>query len=213
MKKGEATRLRIIEGAKKLYKEYGYTNTSMQMIADEAGISKSLLTYYFAQKSDIMLTVMRNFMVTVRAFVSGEAYGEDALLTYFLTFTIIYKSIFADKESKAFYMNLMTHSDERGLGSYGNTDELYLPIIEQYNINVSEKEYTYVKIMIMGAHAELARVYCNGVYPLSEDDYIQQMLLSACRLLGIGEYLYKNCSARANEIIATVDCGKLHLLD
>ena len=40
----------ILEVARKVFMENGYDGTSMQMIADEAGINKSLLHYYYRSK-------------------------------------------------------------------------------------------------------------------------------------------------------------------
>jgi TetR/AcrR family transcriptional regulator len=47
------TEFRILEAAKKVFIQQGLEGTSMQQIADEAGINKSLLHYYFRSKEKL----------------------------------------------------------------------------------------------------------------------------------------------------------------
>lgn len=47
------TELKILEAAKKVFIQQGLEGTSMQQIADEAGINKSLLHYYFRSKEKL----------------------------------------------------------------------------------------------------------------------------------------------------------------
>jgi len=43
----------ILETAREVFTQYGYDGTSMQMIADRAGINKSLLHYYYRSKEKL----------------------------------------------------------------------------------------------------------------------------------------------------------------
>lgn len=43
----------ILEAAKKIFIEYGFDGARMQQIADEAGINKALLHYYFRSKDNL----------------------------------------------------------------------------------------------------------------------------------------------------------------
>jgi len=49
----ERTRQQILETAQRLFTEIGYDATSLQMIADEMGLTKAAVYYYFRAKSDI----------------------------------------------------------------------------------------------------------------------------------------------------------------
>lgn len=49
-KKHISTEERILEVAREVFMEHGFDGTSMQMIADAAGINKSLLHYYYRTK-------------------------------------------------------------------------------------------------------------------------------------------------------------------
>ena len=52
-----STENKILEAAKKIFIMHGLDGTSMQQIADEAGINKSLLHYYFRSKEKLFAAV------------------------------------------------------------------------------------------------------------------------------------------------------------
>jgi TetR/AcrR family transcriptional regulator len=52
-----STESKILEAAKKVFFSRGFDGTSMQQIANEAGINKSLLHYYFRNKEKLFTTV------------------------------------------------------------------------------------------------------------------------------------------------------------
>jgi AcrR family transcriptional regulator len=54
----EQTRQQILETAQRLFAELGYDATSLQMIADEMGLTKAAVYYYFRAKSDILHAAM-----------------------------------------------------------------------------------------------------------------------------------------------------------
>ena len=55
----ERTRQQILETAQRLFNELGYDATSLQMIADEMGLTKAAVYYHFRAKSDILHAAMR----------------------------------------------------------------------------------------------------------------------------------------------------------
>lgn len=67
----EASRRKIIEAALKLFAERGYDNSSVKLIANEAGISQGLLYNYFNGKQDLLVEIMKQGMLnTNQAFVN-----------------------------------------------------------------------------------------------------------------------------------------------
>lgn len=55
------TRTKIINTAIELFKEYGYDETTIPMICEKAGVSKTALHYYFPKKQDIFFDMRNNF--------------------------------------------------------------------------------------------------------------------------------------------------------
>ena len=54
----ERTRQQILETAQRLFAELGYDATSLQMIADEMGLTKAAVYYHFRAKFDILHAAM-----------------------------------------------------------------------------------------------------------------------------------------------------------
>jgi AcrR family transcriptional regulator len=55
----ERTRQQILETAERLFADQGYDATSLQMIADEMGLTKAAVYYHFPAKVDIRHEIMR----------------------------------------------------------------------------------------------------------------------------------------------------------
>jgi AcrR family transcriptional regulator len=55
----ERTRQQILETAQRLFVDLGYDATSLQMIADEMGLTKAAVYYHFRAKSDILHEAMK----------------------------------------------------------------------------------------------------------------------------------------------------------
>ncbi len=55
-----STKEKILESAKKLFSDYGYSAVSMSEIAKEVKITKAALYYYFKSKKEIYLEVIQN---------------------------------------------------------------------------------------------------------------------------------------------------------
>jgi AcrR family transcriptional regulator len=69
-KKDADTRMKIYESARKVFRAKGYAGARMQEIADEAGINKALLHYYFESKEKLFETI---FFETVQSFLGNAA--------------------------------------------------------------------------------------------------------------------------------------------
>jgi AcrR family transcriptional regulator len=78
-RKGKSNREKIIQAAAKLIIEQGVANTSLADIADEVGISKGTLYYYYASKGDLIFDIsvrhMEHITNTIIAWINGH--GRD----------------------------------------------------------------------------------------------------------------------------------------
>ena len=50
---------KIIESAIKIFSKYGYSNASIRMIAEEAGVSKALIFWYFNSKDELIIEICK----------------------------------------------------------------------------------------------------------------------------------------------------------
>jgi AcrR family transcriptional regulator len=69
----EQTRQQILETAQRLFRDLGYDATSLQMIADEMGLTKAAVYYHFPAKSDILHAAMLPGIQRLKALVDEAA--------------------------------------------------------------------------------------------------------------------------------------------
>src|ERR1700693_874490 len=69
----ELTRHQILETAQRLFTELGYDATSLQMIADEMGLTKAAVYYHFRTKNEILHAAMLPGFQRFRALLEEAA--------------------------------------------------------------------------------------------------------------------------------------------
>jgi TetR/AcrR family transcriptional regulator len=81
------TEKRIMEAAKKVFHEKGFEGARMQEIADEAGINKALLHYYYRSKEnlfhDVFKDALREIFAQLFAIAEKEAPLEEKIRSIF----------------------------------------------------------------------------------------------------------------------------------
>ena len=80
----ERTRQQILETAQRLFNELGYDATSLQMIADEMGLTKAAVYYHFRAKTDILHAAMQPGIQRLEALLDDAAAlrGRRARIEY-----------------------------------------------------------------------------------------------------------------------------------
>jgi AcrR family transcriptional regulator len=69
----EQTRQQILAVAQRLFTERGYDATSLQLIADEMGLTKAAVYYHFPAKADILHAAMQPGIERLKALVEETA--------------------------------------------------------------------------------------------------------------------------------------------
>ena len=69
----ERTRQQILETAQRLFAELGYDATSLQMIADEMGLTKAAVYYHFRAKNEILDAIMLPGVRRLKALLDDAA--------------------------------------------------------------------------------------------------------------------------------------------
>lgn len=76
----------ILAAAQKRFAHYGLLKTTMSDIAEDIGMSKASLYYYFTDKETIFQNVIRKeqreFVNQIEKFLSDKVSGEELLITY-----------------------------------------------------------------------------------------------------------------------------------
>lgn len=71
VKKPDIRRLEIIQAAKKLFEEEGYTKTSVESIIRRAGIAKGTFYHYFKAKKDILEALVEQIGIEMEAYFNS----------------------------------------------------------------------------------------------------------------------------------------------
>jgi AcrR family transcriptional regulator len=87
---------KILDAAKKVFELHGYAGARMQQIADEAGISKASLHYYFRSKENLFERIfdetMSDFMELVSTWNDDSEHWEDKLRKFICEFFVFLKT-------------------------------------------------------------------------------------------------------------------------
>lgn len=211
MAKSDNTKDRIITAAKKVYKSNGYKNVSMDLIAQEANVSKSLLTHYYKKKHIILTNINRTYLDSIGKFVM-TLLPDDPLTVLMVTYRIFHMNILSDPQTKKFWFDAMLRTDI-GMESYDNSDIVYMPVFKKYNAYLGKSDLKIRKIQILGAGREMSYVYFHKMYDMSDEEYIQKNLEHAAMLLGAPNYDIINCTNKGKELLKNIDYSRFKLLD
>ena len=67
----EQTRQLVLDTAQRLFTQYGYDATSLQMIADDMGVTKAAVYYYFRTKADILHAIAAVTFAAIDELIEG----------------------------------------------------------------------------------------------------------------------------------------------
>lgn len=126
---------RILEAARTVFLREGYSGARMQQIADEAGINKAMLHYYYRSKDDLFHRVLGEalaaFIPRVQAIFSGEGTVMEKLERYLEE----HLSLLLKNPGLPLFVISESHRDPKAFVDrfFGNTpgESPFRPILEQ----------------------------------------------------------------------------------
>ncbi len=129
------TENRIIEAATTVFVEKGRTGTSMQDIANEAGITRTLLNYYFRSKEKLFDLIFEKVFLRFIPEIAQLMTSEEPLKIKFERFIDRYTTILVDSPlTPIFILHELAHNPEKlveTIQSKGIDPELTIRQIEK----------------------------------------------------------------------------------
>lgn len=194
MTKDLDTESRILEAAKRVFVRKGYTGARMQEIADEAGINKGLLHYYFRTKDNLFSAIFEQAFRQL-APRTMEVFESDApLLEKLDDFVGRYLDFLAQHPYlPAFVIQEVNRHPEAFIqklhqtGLMPNPMKLFMQIqmeIQKGNIRPVHPIHLFVNIMSMCVFPFLARPMMQGLLQVNDDDYIEFMRTRKTEVMG-----------------------------
>jgi AcrR family transcriptional regulator len=158
----------IIQATYSVILEEGFCNTTTQMISQKAGITKSMLHYYFKDKGVLMLEtnryVVENLIRMVRKSVTQYSHDADRINKRITRFwETIKKNI--DLMIVLYATSINSLNDPQIRLEFGEfygmiLNEVKNEIISEYkHLNVSEKDAEAIASILMGALESLIQHY------------------------------------------------------
>lgn len=128
--KSEATRKSLLAAAVKVIGSKGYGAATVDTIAEEAGVSKGVVYYYFKTKADIATQVLREVLQNLLTRFEQDV--KDAEGPYVAMTTIIRdfsESIFDNKEAARFVLNELWRRDRLWSDEMRDEEERLMSVI------------------------------------------------------------------------------------
>lgn len=167
------TEQRIIEAATKIFVEKGRTGTSMQDIADEAGINRTLLNYYFRSKEKLFDLIFEKVFLRFIPEIAQLMTSEEPLKIKFDRFIDRYTAILLSSPlTPIFILHELAHSPEKlveTIKSKGIDPEL--------TINQIEKEMEMGHVIKADPRQLLVSLLSLIIFPFAAKPIIKPIIL------------------------------------
>jgi AcrR family transcriptional regulator len=178
----ENTRDRLLHEALRLFALHSFAGTSLQMIADNLGVTKAAIYHHFKTRDEILTAVVAPALDELRALIEaaqaqrGASAQADKLLTGFVELTVRHRSLIAMIGTDPGVTHALTaHHEELGV-LFGRPMEL----LRGVNSSAAGE---------VNASLALSGIACTASSPLLahlDDDTLRQHLLAAGRrILGL----------------------------
>ena len=156
MAKKEKTKDKIIRVSTRMFLEYGYSATTVQMVSSELGISKGNFTFYFHSKDDILSVLVEmlcEFQRKLMEYESGE--GLSSLLSICLELMTMAAACEESEVAKDFLIS--SYQSPKCLEIIHNNDTARAKeVFAQYCPVWTDEQFREAEILVAGIeHATL----------------------------------------------------------
>lgn len=178
--KERGTEARILEAARNIFHIKGLTGARMQEIADEAGINKAMLHYYYRSKEHLFEAVFKEAVGRIFPIIVQILSYEIPLFDKIRIFVKEYIRIMSENPYlPGFVMNEITqHPDkfgdlfaEKGIEFHEVFYEDIKKSVENGEIIDIDPLMLIVNIIALCVFPVVAKPVLKGIYRLNEEDY------------------------------------------
>ena len=194
----------ILDVARKLFRQNGYSETTLQMIADELGIAQGTLGHHFSNKHKIATELFRNYIG--RLYKHTEAYMPDDCnsFQYFLTVGFAF---WFEILNGAPIRDLYFHKDLVEIWERDYMDQYerkYREIAQDFKKDLTEEDIHMASVIEIGAIPCLYKEFTSsdGAMTVERFCYYQGYLTGA--LAKLDEATIERDIARAFEILGAM---------
>lgn len=138
----ESTKNRIIEAAKALFADQGYTKTTIADISRQAGLSEAALYEYFQGKEDLLLTIPDLWVCDLIEDLERQLFGIKGVVNRLRKYLWWYYRRVEESplDAKIVYLFLKTNANFMQTEVYSNVKVLYGYLLEIFEEGRRTKE-------------------------------------------------------------------------
>ena len=210
--RGKETKSQIIQAAKEVFYEVGYTNATMQIITKKIDSASSLITYHFKTKENLAREILSEFYNGVYAFLEENQIRFSSLLLQDICAECIsLKQAFCDENTARFCMEL----DMIDTAYRFSDDRNILHLESLLNELGMSSPRNLLHLVNQSAAAARRDLYLRNNYSTIAprlNEMIAYLSAIKYRLLKIDHELIDGCLAESFAMMENVDYQKVKLL-
>lgn len=180
--KGDQCRCRILEAARKLFYQKGFTATSINDVAEAAGVLKGNLSYYYPSKSELLESATAAREAEVCAMLSAWSTLEGSL---YEVMEQVVSSFEAEADNIAAYgCDIGTLTNELGKGD-GELQHQPRQIFELIQSWLTERFATNFTKSVAREHAEHLLAMTQGAAVLAHAYRDPKLIHRQCKIIRV----------------------------
>jgi hypothetical protein len=153
------TQKNILSVSWRLFEKYGYDNTTYQMIADEIGITKATITYYFKSKVWILYHNFVNYANSLREHITVSLTDDFNHYLYLCILTISFFRGIMNSEFAVSMFNLQEFVDLHSVEWIHFFELDFKNITEDFHKDFSEEEIYLTSLLCTGSRIMIVREF------------------------------------------------------
>lgn len=177
------TEEKILEAAKKVFHRKGYEGARMQEIADEAGINKALLHYYFRSKEKLFEAVFEDALSGIMRLVSTIFFSDKPLKDKIQSFLSSYLNIITENSYIPWFIingiyerpeQIKAIFDKQDINPLQLMKLLKSQVRKEYGVDINPFQI-WLNVLSLSVFPVIAKPLVREIFRLSEETYNQLM--------------------------------------
>lgn len=204
-KNGIESRNKIYETSKRLFYQYGFEKTSIAMIAEEAGVPKGLVTYYF-KKEELLTSMHEDMALSIYGAIEKQLGSqlENSLQWHLVVLQLTYMIVYHDPRK----LQLYRYTVDNGLASPKINAIVNQQLIEEredFGVDVTPEQFDMFITAQYGAYMHLLKVYLKTYDPEKSRELLFCSGTVALRMAGVNSGILDENIAKVNAMLDSFD--------
>ncbi len=170
----------ILQSAREIFYKKGLSGARMQEIADQAGINKAMLHYYFKTKEQLFNKVFSDalqiFSGRVAEILNGELSFEEKIRTY-VNHTV--DALVLDPGIPVFVLNELTNNPDRLVEMFAAKDKIdlgkFFQEVKQYSKGTANPEVLFMDMVALCVYPIVMSSVLKKLLKKTDQEYYELM--------------------------------------